>query len=138
MLDIAGIDHIVLRTTRLNAMLAFYCDILGCQVERETTPELGLTQLRAGNALIDLVDCDSQLGQMVKNPPDPDSLNLDHFCLQIQADSITEICQFLTEKKVAYSEPANRYGAQGFGLSVYLSDPDGNTIELKPKVRVSN
>ena len=54
MLKLEAIDHLVLRARDLPRMLAFYCDVLGCEVEREV-PELGLTQLRAGNALIDLV-----------------------------------------------------------------------------------
>ena len=29
-----GIDHIVLRTKDLEAMIAFYCDVIGCTVER--------------------------------------------------------------------------------------------------------
>jgi len=26
---------------------------------------------------------------------------------------------------------ADRYGAEGYGASIYLQDPDGNTVELK-------
>ncbi len=47
MFEVAGIDHIVLRTTKLQAMLDFYAGILGCKVERETSPKTGLTQLRS-------------------------------------------------------------------------------------------
>ena len=69
MFEIAGLDHIVLRTTRLAPMLDFYCGVLGCVVERETSPALGLTQLRAGEALIDLVVVDSELGRVGGGPP---------------------------------------------------------------------
>ncbi len=55
MIEIAGIDHIVLRTDKLEAMQRFYCDILGCQIERDQMDKYGLLQLRAGSALIDLV-----------------------------------------------------------------------------------
>lgn len=134
MLKMAGLDHIVLRTTKLTQMLDFYCQHLGCIIERETEESLGLTQLRAGNALIDLVTFDSKLGQLAQNPPDLTSPNLDHFCLQVEASSMDEICQYLTQHNIPYTEPANRYGAQGFGLSVYLTDPQGNTVELKPKI----
>src|SRR5207237_4046455 len=54
---VQGIDHIVLRVRELPRALAFYRDVLGCRVEREQ-PELGLTQLRAGRSLIDLVTLD--------------------------------------------------------------------------------
>ncbi|MFT7684736.1 MAG: glyoxylase I family protein, partial [Candidatus Azotimanducaceae bacterium] len=33
MFEIGGIDHIVLRTTQLNEMLAFYKEVLGCKIE---------------------------------------------------------------------------------------------------------
>ncbi|MCU4676092.1 VOC family protein [Catenovulum sp. 2E275] len=133
MFKIAGLDHIVLRTTKLDEMLYFYCQQLGCHIERETEPELGLTQLRAGNTLIDIVDYDSKLGKLADNPPDLSSPNLDHFCLQVEANSIDDICDYLNQQNLNFSEPVNRYGAQGFGLSVYLTDPQGNTVELKPQ-----
>ncbi|HYC07988.1 MAG TPA: VOC family protein, partial [Steroidobacteraceae bacterium] len=58
---VQGIDHIVLRVRELPRALAFYRDVLGCALEREQ-PELGLTQLRAGRSLIDLVTIDGPLG----------------------------------------------------------------------------
>ncbi len=84
MLQVAGIDHIVLRTSNLKAMLHFYSVVLGCKVERETSPELGLTQLRAGNALIDLVAVDSHLGKTGGGAPTATENNVDHFCLQLK------------------------------------------------------
>src|SRR5512132_2527305 len=62
MLRVREIDHIVLRVTDLVAMLRFYRDILGCPVDREQI-DLGLTQLRAGRSLIDLVTVDGALGR---------------------------------------------------------------------------
>jgi len=47
MIQIREIDHVALRVTNLEAILRFYCDALGCEVERRQE-ELGLTQLRAG------------------------------------------------------------------------------------------
>jgi len=59
---VTGIDHIVLRVRALPSALGFYRDVLGCSVERQQ-PELGLTQLRAGRSLIDLVTLDGPLGR---------------------------------------------------------------------------
>ena len=53
MLTIKHLDHVVLRVTDLRAMMAFYTDVLGCSVEK-VQEALGLYQLRAGSALIDL------------------------------------------------------------------------------------
>ncbi|ELE1905661.1 TPA: VOC family protein [Vibrio vulnificus] len=130
-IQLQAIDHIVLRVVDLPKMLAFYCDILGCVVEREVA-EFGLTQLRAGSALIDLVTVDSKLGQQGGRAPEQEGRNLDHFCLQIIPKDEQEILDFLTLHGVQVEDFANRYGAQGFGRSIYLSDPEGNTVELKP------
>ncbi|HAS8341917.1 TPA: VOC family protein [Vibrio vulnificus] len=131
-IQLQAIDHIVLRVVDLPKMLAFYCDILGCVVEREVA-EFGLTQLRAGSALIDLVTVDSKLGQQGGRAPEQEGRNLDHFCLQITPRDEQEILDFLTLHGVQVEDFANRYGAQGFGRSIYLSDPEGNTVELKPQ-----
>ena len=53
-----ALDHIVLRTDRYRELIDFYCDVLGCTVERTLSESFGLTQLRAGSALIDIVDVD--------------------------------------------------------------------------------
>lgn len=131
-IQLQAIDHIVLRVVDLPKMLAFYCDILGCVVEREVA-ELGLTQLRAGSALIDLVTVDSKFGRQGGRAPEQEGRNLDHFCLQITPKDEQEILDFLIQHGVKVEDFANRYGAQGFGRSIYLSDPEGNTVELKPQ-----
>ncbi|MEP1469727.1 MAG: VOC family protein [Halieaceae bacterium] len=131
MLELAGLDHIVLRTTRFAQMLDFYCGVLGCVIERKTSPELGLTQLRAGEALIDLVTVDSELGRVGGGSPAATGNNLDHFCLQLKPVSEEAILQHLSEHGIEGGEFASRYGAQGQGNSIYIKDPDGNTVELR-------
>jgi len=128
---IVGIDHVVLRTTKLPEMLNFYCEVLGCKIERETELALGLTQLRAGNALIDLVNVDSELGRLGGGAPTQSENNLDHFCLQLQPISEDDIKQHLIGRGIEVGKFEDRYGAQGFGFSIYIKDPEGNTVELK-------
>jgi catechol 2,3-dioxygenase-like lactoylglutathione lyase family enzyme len=130
-IKVAGIDHIVLRTTKLAAMLHFYCDILGCIVERDTSADNGLTQLRAGNALIDLVIVDSELGRPGGGPPTEDRNNVDHFCLQIEPVPEQDIIAHLNAHGIETGSFEKRYGAQGFGNSIYISDPQNNTVELR-------
>ena len=134
MIEIAGIDHIVLRTTKLKDMLEFYCNVLGCTVERETTIETGLTQLRAGSALIDLVTVDSDLGRMGGGAPTESENNLDHFCLQLKPISEIEIEKHLSEHGINEGSFHDRYGAQGVGKSIYIKDPEGNTVELRSQI----
>ncbi len=130
MLKLEAIDHLVLRARDLPRMLAFYCDVLGCEVEREV-PELGLTQLRAGNALIDLVGVDGELGKLGGSAPGPEGRNLDHFCLRIAAMAEEDLTSYLQSRGVNVSGFSKRYGAQGYGRSIYIEDPEGNTVELK-------
>jgi len=132
-LEIAGIDHIVLRTTKLSEMLHFYSKILGCKIERETSPEIGLTQLRAGAALIDLVAVDSQLGEMGGGPPSSGENNLDHFCLQVAHTTEESITEHLNNHQIKTGKFSPRYGAEGMGNSIYIKDPEGNTVELRTK-----
>lgn len=134
MLEIVGIDHVVLRTDNLEAMMKFYCGVLQCRVERETTAEIGLTQLRAGNALIDLVTVDSHLGRMGGGKPNKTENNLDHFCLQLKFISEQEIRSHLETHGIEVGEFAERYGAQGLGQSIYIQDPEGNTVELRSQL----
>ncbi len=136
MFEVAEIDHIVLRTTKLQAMLEFYSGVLGCKVERETTPETGLTQLRAGNALIDLVVVDSHLGKLGGTAPTQTGNNVDHFCLQLKPILEEEITAYLESNGVEAGEFDDRYGAQGFGKSVYIKDPEGNVVELRSQILV--
>jgi catechol 2,3-dioxygenase-like lactoylglutathione lyase family enzyme len=124
---IQGIDHIVLRVRELPRSLAFYCDLLGCTVERQQ-PDLGLTQLRAGSSLIDLVTLDGPLG--AGEPPGA-GRNLEHFCLTVAPFDESALIAWLAARGVAVGEPASRYGAEGEGRSFYIEDPDGNHLELK-------
>ena len=133
MIVVQSIDHVVLRTTDLSAMLHFYQRVLGCPIER-TLPDLGLTQLRAGESIIDLVVVDSELGQVGGKAPQQDGRNLDHFCLQIAAFEEQELVDYLNQYDIEVTEFAERYGAQGFGRSAYIEDPEGNVVELKPRM----
>ncbi|MCH7671512.1 MAG: VOC family protein [Proteobacteria bacterium] len=134
MFEIAGIDHIVLRTTKLSEMLDFYSNMLGCKVERETPEEVGLTQLRAGSALIDLVTVDSQLGRPGGGPPGATENNVDHFCLQLRPILQSEIESHLRSHGIQFGDFELRVGAQGLGSSVYIKDPEGNIVELRSQI----
>lgn len=131
MLEVLAIDHIVLRTTKLKEMLDFYINILNCTIERETPLETGLTQLRAGSALIDLVVVNSRLGAIGGGPPTQTERNVDHFCLQIKSVPEQDIINYLQKNGIEVGEFASRYGAQGEGNSIYIQDPEGNSVELR-------
>ncbi len=130
MIEVKGIDHIVLRTSNIEAMSRFYVEILNCPVEREL-PEPGLIQLRAGSGLIDLVPVDSELGRLGGKAPSQDGRNMDHLCLQITNIAESELLNYLSGNEIEVEDLAERYGAEGFGRSIYINDPEGNVVELK-------
>lgn len=131
MLKIVGLDHIVLRTTDLDAMLQFYCNVIGCVIERSLLDTIGLIQLRAGAALIDIVPVDSELGKLGGKAPNQDGRNLEHFCLLVADKDEESLSRFLDDHGIKHFPPQERYGATGFGQSVYVDDPEGNIVELK-------
>lgn len=130
MIEILAIDHVVLRTARLPAMLHFYCQVLGC-IEERRIADLGLVQLRAGSALIDLVDCDSKLGKQGGVAPRQNGRNMDHICLRIAVITEAALRGHLERHGIEVQPFAERYGATGFGQSIYVEDPEGNVVELK-------
>jgi glyoxylase I family protein len=126
---ISGIDHVVLRVRDVARSLAFYRDALGCTVEREQRAQ-GLTQLRAGRSLIDLVTADGPLGRR-EQAAAASGPNMEHFCLTIVPFEEAALQSHLAAHGVVAGEAAVRYGAEGEGRSIYIEDPDGNRIELK-------
>lgn len=125
-----AIDHLVLRVIDLDRMVAFYHDVLGCTDER-TQPEIGLYQLRAGGSLIDLVTIDGKLGAMGGAAPGREGRNVDHFAITIDRFDDSAIRAHLARHGVAVEQAGPRYGAEGEGPSIYISDPEGNIVELK-------
>jgi len=134
MIRIRTIDHIVLRTAQKEKMIGFYCGVLGCTIERVLADDIGLSQLRAGDTLIDIISVDSRLGRAGGAAPSPEGNNLDHFCLQIEPLENDALVKYLADKGIEAGTFETRYGAQGFGPSLYIRDPDQNTIELKARL----
>ena len=124
------IDHIVLRVRDVAAMQAFYCDVLGCTVEKRQEA-IGLLQLRAGRSLIDLVSVDGKLGRAGGAAPGIEGRNMDHACLRVEPFDRESIVAHLQAHGVQVGEFGSRYGAEGEGPSQYLFDPEGNLVELK-------
>ncbi|MEK9672974.1 MAG: VOC family protein [Rhodospirillaceae bacterium] len=127
---VSRIDRVVIRSANVPAMIAFYCDVLGCAKEREVEG-LGLVQLRTGASLIDIVDAVGELGCMGGPPPGEDARNMDHFCMRVDSWDEGAIRAHLLVNDVDAGPTKKRYGAEGAGPSIYLSDPDGNAVGLK-------
>jgi glyoxylase I family protein len=138
MINIVAIDHVVLRVSDLERMIRFYVDVLGATLEKEQD-DIGLYQLRVGTSLIDLVPVDSKLGRMGGAAPKSEDRNLDHVAFRVLPWDGEAILAHLHSHGIE-SEIKSRYGAEGDGPSIYLTDPEGNGLELKgpPWAPVSN
>ena len=130
MLTIKQLDHVVLRVTDLPTMMRFYTEVIGCPVEK-IQENLGLYQLRAGSSLIDLVPIDGPLGEKGGAAPGVEGRNMDHFCLQVEPFDADSIIAHLKTHGFDPAPVASRYGAKGQGPSIYVTDPEGNVLELK-------
>ena len=128
--QLLGLDHLVLRIVDEARMLAFYREVLGAHEERRLG-EFGLIQLRAGSALIDFVTSDGPLGRAGGAAPGATGRNVDHFCLRIEPFDEPAIRAELSRAGIEVGELATRNGAEGEGPSLYIRDPEGNTVELK-------
>ena len=129
-ITIRNLDHVVLRVSDVERAITFYGDVLGCAVERRVE-KLGLYQLRAGSALIDLVDVNGTIGQAGGPAAGAAGHNMDHFCVRVEPFDAAAIAAHLEAHGIGAGPVEQRYGAEGDGPSIYLKDPDGNTVELK-------
>ena len=130
-IQLADLDHVVLRVSDLEMMTGFYCRVLACEIAKRTSDELGMIHLRAGRAMIDLVSIEGRIGRRGGAAPGAEGRNMDHVCLRLEHFDEASIREHLSGHGVEAGEVVNNYGARGYGPSLYLQDPEGNTIELK-------
>lgn len=130
MISIREIDHVVLRVRDIDAMRGFYCDVLGL-THVAYRPEFGMSHLKAGASMIDLVAVDGKLGKAGGAAPGREGRNMDHLCLRVEPFDQEAIVAHLRRHGIEVGEIRRRYGAGGNGVSIYVSDPEGNTVELK-------
>jgi catechol 2,3-dioxygenase-like lactoylglutathione lyase family enzyme len=129
MINVRSVDHVVFRVTDLEKVAGFYIDVLGARWERRRD-DIGLHQLRLGSILVDLVPVDGPLGRMGGAAPNKDGRNVDHVAFRVEPWDGYEIREHLKAHGIA-GEIKSRYGAEGDGPSIYITDPEGNGVELK-------
>lgn len=128
--SLQAIDHVVIRAVNAPGLVAFYINAIGCKLAWDR-PELGLTHLEAGDAMLDIVSLDGPLGKNGVSHSAGPGKNVDHLCLRIAPFDYGALKAHFANFGIAIDPPQKRYGAQGHGLSIYLTDPEGNGIELK-------
>ena len=119
-----GIDHVVLRVRDQAVSQRFYVDVLGCTVAR-INERISLIHLRFGDQMIDLVP---------GSAAPPEGAGMDHLCLSIECDDVGKLADELVRRGVTLDgKVSDRFGAYGTGPSLYIRDPDGYRVELKPR-----
>lgn len=117
---VTALDHIVLNVADTRRSLEFYTGVLGLEPLRVDEWEAGdapFVSVRIdAHTIIDLMELERS-GE-----------NSDHLCLVIDDDVAQLVASGTLEVDTG---PVPRWGARGEGVSIYLRDPDGNTVELR-------
>jgi catechol 2,3-dioxygenase-like lactoylglutathione lyase family enzyme len=118
---VTALDHVVLNVADVERSLAFYCDELGLAPER-------VEEWRRGEILFPSVRVDARtiidLLAAART-----GVNADHLCLVVEPVDLEAIKA--SGRFEVVDGPATRFGARGDGTSLYVKDPDGNTVELR-------
>jgi catechol 2,3-dioxygenase-like lactoylglutathione lyase family enzyme len=120
-LRVTGLDHVVLNVADVERSLAFYCGELGLAAER-------VEEWRRGEVLFPSVrvDDDTIIDLLAVARTGE---NADHLCLVVEPIDLDAIKS--SGRFEVVDGPAVRFGARGDGTSLYVKDPDGNTVELR-------
>ncbi|MFF2521364.1 VOC family protein [Streptomyces liangshanensis] len=114
-------DHLVLNVADVERALDFYCGPLGLEpvrVDAWRAGEVPFPSVRVSPvSIIDLV-AGPRAGS-----------NVDHICLVVDPLDWREVIDSGTFEVL--EGPVGRYGARGDAQSIYVADPDGNTVELR-------
>ena len=120
-MNVSAIDHIVLNVGDVERSLAWYTDMLGLGAERVDewrAAQVPFPSVRVNeHTIIDLFALERS-GQ-----------NIDHVCLVVDRTDVEAVVADPRFDIVA--GPVERWGARGVGWSVYVTDPDGNQVELR-------
>jgi catechol 2,3-dioxygenase-like lactoylglutathione lyase family enzyme len=118
---VTGLDHVVLNVADVERSLAFYCGQLGLQGVR-------IEEWRRGEAPFPSARVDpGTIIDLFAWPRTGENAN--HICLVVEPTDLEAL------KAAGHFEvvdgPGRRFGARGEGTSLYIKDPDGNTVELR-------
>jgi catechol 2,3-dioxygenase-like lactoylglutathione lyase family enzyme len=118
---VIGFDHLVLNVEDVERSLAFYCGPLGLEPVR-------LEEWRSGKAPFPSVRVSPvSIIDLVQGPRGES--NVDHICLAVEPLDWRQVID--SGVFTVVDGPGRRFGARGHGESVYVLDPDGNTVELR-------
>ena len=118
---VTGLDHIVLNVSDFEKALAWYVDVLGLEPDR-------VDEWRQKRALFPSVRVNEHT-VIDLFATERSGVNADHFCLVIEPTDLQALVD--SGHFDVIEGPVPRWGARGDGTSIYVRDPDGNTVELR-------
>ena len=120
-LQVTGLDHIVLTVADVEQSLAWYTGELGLVSERVQEWRDGQVPFPSvrvdGTTIIDFF-----AGERT-------GTNVDHLCLVVEPVDLEAVAE--SGRFDVVSGPRPVFGAQGMGIGLYVHDPDGNVVELR-------
>ncbi|PZF93611.1 VOC family virulence protein [Micromonospora deserti] len=118
---VTGFDHLVLNVSDVERALGFYCGQLGLapvRVDEWRAGTVPFPSVRVSpETIIDLIH--GERG----------GANVDHFCLVVAPLDWQRVID--SGAFTVLEGPVGRFGARGSATSVYVRDPDGNSVELR-------
>ncbi|MEV0602605.1 VOC family protein [Streptomyces sp. NPDC050315] len=123
---VTAFDHLVLNVADVERALDFYCGPLGLEPVR-------VDEWRSGEAPFPSVRVsESTIIDLVQAPAEdsaPARANVDHLCLVVAPLDWQQVVA--SGVFTVLDGPGKRFGARGTAESLYVQDPDGNTVELR-------
>ncbi|PWI44744.1 VOC family protein [Streptomyces sp. ICBB 8177] len=120
---VIAFDHLVLNVADIERSLAFYTGPLGLEPVR-------VREWRAGDAPFPSVRVSpTTIIDLVRTPDQAKGSNVDHICLVVDPLDWQEVVD--SGVFTVLDGPGERFGARGTAVSLYVQDPDGNTVELR-------
>jgi Lactoylglutathione lyase and related lyases len=118
---VKAFDHLVLNVEDVERSLGFYTGLLGLAPVR-------VAEWRRGQAPFPSVRVTAETVIDLVGQSRGES-NVDHICLTVEPLDWDEVIASGTF--TVLQGPVERFGARGTATSVYVQDPDGNTVELR-------
>ena len=120
-MNVHALDHIVLNVADVEASLSWYIDLVGLEPVR-------VDEWRRGEVFFPSVRVnDSTILDLLAVPRH--AANMDHLCLVVDRADVD--ANERDGRVTIVDGTHHRYGARGDGWSIYVKDPDDNTVEFR-------
>jgi catechol 2,3-dioxygenase-like lactoylglutathione lyase family enzyme len=122
-MHVTGFDHVVFAVEDVERSLAWYVGVLGL-------PGTRVEEWRRGEAPFPSIRVnESTIIDLIPRPGPVSDRNVDHICLVVEPMDLVAWAAGAGQEII--DGPGPRFGARGVATSIYIRDPDANTVELR-------